>query len=799
MGNETVIKRIEELRSLINYHNRRYYQLDDPEILDAEYDRLMRELIALEQQFPKVDVSDSPTQRVGAPPLKKFQSVKHPTRMFSLDNAFSEQEILKFYNSIRGSLTNLSKDISFVVEPKVDGVAVNLIYENGDFSFGAMRGDGEKGEDITQNLKTISTIPLKMTKNEETPIPEIIEVRGEVYIEIDAFKKLNERILNEGGTSFANPRNAASGSLRQLDTEITNRRPLDIFCYGIGVARGITFKNHWEVLQTLSKWGFKVNMQRIIRAANIQACIQYYNDINIIRNNLPYEIDGVVIKVDDFDIQKRLDEIEIQGRLSDSHRAPPWALACKFAAAQETTTIEKIEVQVGRTGVLTPVAILKPVQVGGVKVSRATLHNQDEIDKKGIRIDDTVIIQRAGDVIPEVVKVISDKKFIMPTLCPECDSQVIRFEGEVAHRCMGGLICPAQRKGAILHFASREAMDIDGLGSELVDRLVNSCIVKTPADLYSLNASSVASLERMADISASKLITAIENSKHTTLGRFIYALGIPNVGVATAKDLATFFCSLEKLMQAYPKTIDYIPNIGPEVAKSISLFFAEPHNKEVITKLKRAGLSWDESRSDRAVKKKTFPDFLYWFGQKVKEIGWNGIPGMGIKSAELVASNFINIKQLLDADEKNLSQIDGVKQKLVIEIVNFFKEPYHLKVIKQLQECGVQWDDKVHERLASSSLVSGKLFVLTGTLANLKRDEVKSKIEAMGGRVSGSVSKNTDFIVLGADPGTKLNEARQLGIEELDEDNFLALLAEENKERQKNEDKDHFEGQQQLW
>jgi DNA ligase (NAD+) len=758
--------------------------LDDPEILDAEYDRLMRELIALEQQFPEIDVSDSPTRRVGAAPLRKFETVKHSTRMLSLDNAFSEQDILKFDNRIKERFTDISKNITFVVEPKVDGVAVNLIYENGAFTVGAMRGDGEKGEDITQNLKTIRTIPLKMNENKDTPIPKRIEVRGEVYIEIDTFKKLNERILNEGGTPFANPRNAASGSLRQLDTEITNRRPLDIFCYGIGIVTGITLKSHWEVLQTLSKWGFKVNTHHIKRAANIHECIQYYHDIDTIRRSLPYEIDGVVIKVDDLDIQKRLDEIEIQKRLTDSSRSPRWAIACKFAATQETTTIEKIEVQVGRTGVLTPVAILKPVQVGGVTVSRATLHNQDEIDKKGIRIGDKVIIQRAGDVIPEVVKVITESKFYMPPTCPECGSEVIRFKGDrTTHYCIGGLICPAQRKGAIVHFASREAMDIEGLGSELVDRLVDNNIVKTPADLYNLNASSVASLERMADISASKLITAIEKSKNTTLGRFIYALGIPNVGEVTAKDLAAFFGHLERLMQAYPKTLDYIPNIGPEVAKSISLFFAEPHNKEVITQLKRSGLSWDESRGGKAVRKKTLHEFLKWLGTRVKEIKWNGIPDMGDKKAESIAGKFGNLEKLMEVDENNLLQIEGINQTLAREIVNFFKEPYNLKVIKQLQECGVQWDEKFHELPISSSLGSGKIFVLTGTLAHLTRDEAKSKIEALGGRVSGSVSRKTDFIVVGSDPGTKLNEARQLGIEVLDEEKFMALLDGEDKRK----------------
>ena len=782
MATETVIKRIEELRSLINYHNRRYYQLDDPEILDAEYDRLMRELTTLEQQFPNIAVSDSPAQRVGAPPLKKFETMKHLTRMLSLDNAFSEQDILKFDNRIKESLPDISEDITFVVEPKVDGVAVNLIYVNGTLDVGMTRGDGDFGEVITENLKTIQAIPLKMKKIDDAPIPEKVEIRGEVFIEIDKFRKLNERMLYEGGTPFANPRNAASGSLRQLDSEITARRPLDIFCYGIGMITGITLKNQWEVLQTLSKWGFNVNRSNIKQGNDIHECIQYYHNIDVIRRSLPYEIDGVVIKVDDLDIQKRLDNIQIQKRLTDSSRSPRWAIACKFAASQETTIIEKIDVQVGRTGALTPVAILKPVQISGVTVSRATLHNQDEINKKGIRIGDKVIIQRAGDVIPEVVKVITESKFNMPPTCPECGSKVVRLEGESAHRCIGGLICPAQRKRAILHFGSRQAMDIDGLGIELIDKLVKSGIVKTPADLYNLQISSLVNLERMADTSASNLIAAIEKSKHTTLGRFIYALGIPNVGETTAKDLAKFFGSLERLMHAYPKTIGYIPNIGPEAAKSISHFFAEPYNKEVIMQLRRSGLSWDESTGGKAVRKKTLDEFLYWLGTKVIEINWNGIHKFGFKKAKLIADKCGNLDNILSANEGTLLQIEGINQALAREIVHFFKEPYHREVIKQLQKSGVQWDEGVHERPASS-LISGKIFVLTGTLASLKRDEAESKIEALGGRVSSSVSRKTDFVVAGADPGSKLSEAMQLGIEVLDEDKFMALLAGEDKRK----------------
>jgi DNA ligase (NAD+) len=774
---ETALKRIEEFRSLIRYHNRRYYQLDDPEISDGEYDRLMRNLSDLEYQFPDLISPDSPTHRVGAAPLEKFSDIPHLTPMLSLANAFSEQDISDFGERIKRFL-GTHENITFVVEPKLDGTAVNLIYENGTFAVGATRGDGNKGEDITQNLKTIRTIPLQMKKSKNHPIPKRIEIRGEVYIEIDAFKKLNKRRLQEDEQPFANPRNAAAGSLRQLDSKITAKRPLDIFCYGIGMATGVTFKSHWEVLQTLSQWGFNVNPY-VQQTKDIHECIRYYHHINDIRHELPYEIDGVVIKVDNLGIQEHLGAVS---------RSPRWAIACKFAATQETTVIQDIIAQVGRTGVLTPVAIMKPVRVGGVMVSRATLHNMDEIDKKDIRIGDTVIIQRAGDVIPEVVKVIESKrkgterKFHMPERCPECDSEVVREEDEAAHRCIGGLICPAQRKGAILHFGSRHAMDIEGLGEKIVDQLIDNNIVKTPADIYMLDASSIANLERMADVSASNLIAAIKNSKQTTLGRFIYALGIPNVGEATAKDLAEFFGNLERLMQAYPKTLQYIPNIGPEVAKSIYHFFAERHNKEVITKLKTSGLSWDEPKDSKIVRKISLFNFLNWLGTQVKEINWNGIPKFGPTKAKLIIGKFSNLEKITSADESTLMQIEGINQTLAKKIVHFFKEPYHLEVIKQLQENGVQLDERVHE-LPASSLVSGKIFVLTGTLARLKRDEAKTKIEALGGRVSGSVSKKTDFVVAGADPGSKLSEAMQLGIKVLYEDKFMALLAGEDKRK----------------
>src|SRR5208283_1763575 len=546
MEKDAIWKRIAELRNIIEYHNKRYYQQDNPEISDAEYDRLMRELQELEHQYPDDNLASSPTQRVGAAPLYKFAPFTHPSMMLSIKDAFSTKEIIDFDARLKRSLG--ADFISYVVEPKIDGLAVNLIYENGNFVRGATRGDGITGEDVTQNLKNISSLPLKMENKGNLSIPEFVEIRGEVYMEIKQLLQLNQERMDNCEEPFANPRNFAASSLRQLDPEITAKRQLKIFLYAIGNVRGVSFSTQWEVLKTLSEWSFPVNKQHIEQAQNINACIQYFEHIGTIRKNLPYKIDGVVIKVNSLKAQETLG--------SDSSK-PRWALACKYPAVQEKTKIIKIDVQVGRTGILTPVAIMEPVNVDGVEVKRATLHNMDEIEKKDIRIGDAIIIERAGDVIPRIVRVDesverngTETKFVMPTICKECGSKVIRLEGEAFYRCVGGLACPAQRKKTIYHFASRKAMDVDGLGEELVAQLVKNNMVKTPADLYRLNKFSLVNLERMGELSAANLIAAIENSKHTTLGRFIYALGIPDVGEATAKALASFFVNLKSLMSA---------------------------------------------------------------------------------------------------------------------------------------------------------------------------------------------------------------------------------------------------------
>ncbi|HRS83023.1 MAG TPA: NAD-dependent DNA ligase LigA [Smithellaceae bacterium] len=581
---ETAWRRISELRKTIEYHNARYYQQDAPEITDAEYDRLMRELQDLEARYPDDDLASSPTQRVGAAPLSKFSPFRHPQPMLSLANAFGTEEIRDFDSRVRRLAK--AERVDYVAEPKLDGLAVNLIYENGRFRRGATRGDGAVGEDVTQNLKTIASLPLKMKAAASRPIPEFIEIRGEVYMEKEPFEKLNRKRTEEGEAPFANPRNAAAGSLRQLDPKITARRPLNIFLYGVGSAGDTAFAGHWEILETLAAWGFPVNP--LIRLMpDIGACIEYYEKIGAIRSGLPYDIDGVVLKVN---------RLEIQNLLGSVSRSPRWALACKFPAQQAETVLLDIIVQVGRTGTLTPVAVMEPVNVGGVLVSRATLHNEDEILKKDIRIGDAVLIQRAGDVIPEVVGVIlskrtgREKEFRMPRTCPDCGSEIVRQPQEAAHRCVN-LSCPAQLKEHIRHFASRGAMDIEGLGEKLSAQLFDAKLINDPADLYFLTKEQLMGLDRQAEKSAENLLEAIERSKTPALDKFIFALGIRHVGERTARLLAGHFGSLEALMRAGCEELTAIHEIGPEIAQSILEFFAESKNRMVLEKFQRAGLS----------------------------------------------------------------------------------------------------------------------------------------------------------------------------------------------------------------
>jgi DNA ligase (NAD+) len=602
MDKSQTLKRISELRDLIEYHNRRYYQLDDPEISDHEYDRLMRELMELEERYPDIDRTASPTQRVGATPLEKFSTVTHLTPMLSLGNAFSEEEVAEFDERLK-RLLGEKADVAFVAEPKIDGVAINLVFEKGVFIVGSTRGDGLTGEDVTQNLRTIRTLPLKMKPRDRERFPDRIEIRGEVYLEKGAFRRLNERRSEQGESPFANPRNAAAGSLRQLDPRITAKRPLNIFCYGVGIIEGMSLSTHWDVLKALHDWGFPTN-PNIRRARDIHDCIAYYRHIESIRETLPYEIDGIVLKVNSLALQDRL------GMVS---RSPRWAVAVKFAPTQATTVIEDIVVGVGRTGVLTPVAVMKPVQVGGVTVSRATLHNEDEIAKKDVRIGDTVIVQRAGDVIPEVVKVIESKRtgkekpFRMPEKCPVCGSKVVRLEGEVAQRCID-LACPAQIRENIRHFVSRSGMDIEGLGERIVTQLLDAGLIGDPADLYGITKGQLIVLERFADKSAENLITAIARSKNPPLERLLFALGIRHVGEYVAKVLTRKLGSIEKIEAASQEELTAIEGIGPTIAESLFKFFHEPHNLKIIKKLEQAGVKpvVERPSTSSALKDKSF-------------------------------------------------------------------------------------------------------------------------------------------------------------------------------------------------
>ncbi len=588
-------KRAEVLRAEINEHNYHYYILDTPVIPDVEYDRLLRELQAIEAEYPVLITLDSPTQRVGSAPAKAFKEVKHDVPMLSLDNAFADEEALAFEQRIKDRLYDANQ-IEFACEPKLDGVAVSLLYEKGIFVRGATRGDGYTGEDITRNIRTIPTIPLQLRGRK---FPARLEVRGEVYLPKEKFKQLNEQLAAKDEKIFVNPRNAAAGSLRQLDPRITARRPLAIFCYGVGSREGLTpFKTHSAIIQQLKEWGLRIcDDTRVVKGA--EGCLQYYQTMMAKRQHLPYEIDGIVYKVNVIDLQERLGFVA---------RAPRWAIAHKFPAQEEITTVEAIEFQVGRTGALTPVARLKPVFVGGVTVSNATLHNMDEVQRKDVRVGDTVIVRRAGDVIPEIVSVILAKRpdrtkpIILPEQCPVCGAEVLKPEGEAAARCEGALTCAAQRKEAIKHFASRKAMDINGLGDKLVEQLVDAGLIHHVADLYTLTQTQLENLDRMAEKSASNLIAAIEKSKKTTLARFIYALGIREAGEATALNLAQHFRRLEKLRQADEETLQKVQDIGPIVAAHVAAFFRQQHNNEIVNQLIEYGVHWPTVKIDQSAR-----------------------------------------------------------------------------------------------------------------------------------------------------------------------------------------------------
>jgi DNA ligase (NAD+) len=664
----TAAARAALLRETLDRYNYRYHALDDPEVPDAEYDRLMLELRALETQHPELLTSDSPTQRVGAAPVAAFGAVKHRLAMLSLDNAFSDEEVRDFDRRIRERLGR-DASIRYSAEPKLDGLAVSARYENGVYVQGATRGDGETGEDITQNLKTVKALPMKLRAARPPPV---LEVRGEVFMPLAGFERFNREAIARGEKSFVNPRNAAAGSLRQLDPRMTAARPLDLFIYGLGIVEGGELPaHHSEILQALRQWGFKICPQsRVVEGAD--GCLDYYREMGALRSKLAYQIDGVVYKVDDLDLQRQLGFIS---------RAPRWAIAHKFPAEEALTTVRGIEFQVGRTGALTPVARLEPVFVGGVTVSNATLHNMDELTRKDVRVGDTVIVRRAGDVIPEVVRVLPERRVAgaslvtLPSRCPVCGSPVVREADQAVARCTGRLICPAQRKEEIKHFASRRALDIQGLGDKLMEQLVDGDWVRTPADLFDLKTEQLATLERMGEKSAQKLQAAILASKHTTLPRFLYALGMRDVGEATALALAQHFGDIAALRRAGEDEIQRVPDVGPVVAKNVAAYFRDPGNAAVVDRLLANGITWPAPAP-----------------------------------------------------------------------------------------------------VSSDAKLAGKTFVLTGTLQALTREAAEEAIVQLGGKVSGSVSKKTHYVVAGTDAGSKLKKAQQLGITVLDEAALLKLL-----------------------
>ena len=662
---ESVAARIAALRAQIERHNYRYYVLDDPEVPDAEYDRLFNELVALERAHPEFASADSPTQRVGGQAATAFAPVVHDVPMLSLANAFNDADIEDFDRRMRALLTE--DEIAYSAEPKLDGLAVSLLYRDGLLVRGATRGDGSVGEDITLNVRTIKTVPLKLHGSD---FPPMLEVRGEVFITKRGFAALNARQVAAGLKTFANPRNAAAGSLRQLDPKITSARPLAMYCYAIAQIDGEMPATQSDTLAQLRAWGLRVNpeVRRVVGAAG---CLDYYRALHARRAGLDYDIDGVVYKVD---------ALAQQVRAGFVSRAPRWAIAHKFPAQEELTVVEAIEVQVGRTGAITPVARLRPVFVGGVTVTNVTLHNPEELARKDVRVGDTVSVRRAGDVIPEIVSVQIERRppeatpFVFPTACPACGSAIVREGSGIVARCSGGLFCTAQRRQSVKHFASRRALDIEGLGDKLIEQLVARGLVHDVADIYRLDLATLAALERFGEKSAQNLLAAIERSKRTTLPRFLYALGIVQVGEATALALAQHFRALEPLAAADVDTLQAVRDVGPIVAEAIHTFFRQPHNRDVVAKLLAAGIDW---------------------------------PPMPA---------------------------------------------------------------------AAASPVAGKTFVLTGTLAALTRDEAKAKLLALGAKVSGSVSAKTDFVVVGADAGSKAAKAEALGVAQLDEPAFLRLL-----------------------
>jgi len=768
--------RILELRAELDQHNYRYHVLDEPSIPDVEYDRLFHELKALEAENPHLVTPDSPTQRVGSAALSAFTQVRHEIPMLSLGNAFEETDMLEFDRRVNEGLDlpAASKKVEYSCEPKLDGLAVSLLYQNGALVRGATRGDGTTGEDISVNVRTVRNIPLKLHGK---GWPETLEVRGEVFMSKAGFERLNASQLEVGGKTFANPRNAAAGSLRQLDSKITANRPLEFCCYGIGQVSHDIADTHTGNLQQLKAWGMPISREMKI-AHGIEDCLKYYHDIGEKRLSLPYEIDGVVFKVN---------SIASQRELGFRAREPRWAIAHKFPAMEELTELLDVEFQVGRTGAVTPVARLKPVKVAGVTVANATLHNMDEVARLGLMIGDTVIIRRAGDVIPQVVQVVQERRpadarvVEVPQVCPVCGSQVERTqlikrskgketisEGAV-YRCVGRLACGAQLKQAIIHYVSRRAMDIEGLGDKTIEQLVDEKLIGSPADLYKLTYEQIIDLEGFADISTKKLLNAIAESKKPTLARFIYALGIPDVGEETAKVLARSLGALDRVTVALPEVLTYLPDIGLEVAHEIHSFFEDEHNQNVI------GALLGECEMQLQDTGELGAEFAAsaTLGGMLDKLN---IPTVGPGAAQKLADKFGTLEAVVRADWLDMRQTLPEKQAQAVRA--FFdiddNAQRALAIEQQLKDFGMHWHSE--KKVVEGLPLAGQTWVLTGSLELMSRDVAKDKLEGLGAKVSGSVSAKTHTVVAGPGAGSKLTKANELGLKVLDEEAFVGFL-----------------------
>ncbi|MCW2267369.1 DNA ligase [compost metagenome] len=778
----TAQSRILELRAELDQHNYRYYVLDEPSVPDAEYDRLFNELKALEAEHPELVTADSPTQRVGGAALSAFSQVRHEVPMLSLGNAFEEDDLREFDRRVvegldlpAGDLFGGGAAVDYSCEPKLDGLAVSLLYRDGQLVQGATRGDGTTGEDISVNVRTVRNIPLKL---QGEGWPAVLEVRGEVYMSKAGFERLNQAQIEMGGKTFANPRNAAAGSLRQLDSKITASRPLEFCCYGLGQVSAQIADTHIGILEQLKAWGMPISRE-LRHAAGIAECLEYYRDIGQRRNDLPYEIDGVVFKVN---------SLASQRELGFRAREPRWAIAHKFPAMEELTEVLDVEFQVGRTGAVTPVARLKPVKVAGVTVSNATLHNMDEVARLGLMIGDTVIIRRAGDVIPQVMQVVTERRpadarpVHIPGECPVCGSQVERTqlvkrskgketvsEGAV-YRCVGRLACAAQLKQAIIHYVSRRAMDIEGLGEKSVEQLVDEGLIRSPADLYQLTFEQVVDLEGFAELSSKNLLAAIEASKRPGLARFIYALGIPDVGEETAKVLARSLGSLQRVMAALPQVLTYLPDIGLEVAHEIHSFFEDEHNRTVIAQLLERGLELQDEGELAA----EFAASTTLAGLIAKL----DIPSVGPTGAEKLVTKLDSLEKIIAADGIDLRQALAAKPAEAVR--TFFQVPANvelaLTIEAQLRAFGMHWSSE--KKVAAGLPLAGQTWVLTGSLERMSRDVAKDKLESLGAKVAGSVSAKTHCVVAGPGAGSKLVKANDLGVKVLDEDAFVVFLGE---------------------